>query len=312
MDRNPTNPTDPTRTTLDDVWHHHHGHLVGLASKMLADPSGAEDVVQEAFGRLLGADLDQIDDVRAWLTVVVRRLCLNRVQSAYARRESVAGAAPPEPGPSLPGLGAADPADRVTLDGQIQLALAVVLKRLTPAERSAFVLHDVFGFPFAVIGEIVGRSPTACRQLASRARRSIRSPSPGSSAWPTEADMTDDHGILTERFISACAGGDIAELLEVLDPSAVGEAFLSDGRRIGHAEGAEDVAATAMRYVGPDSGMVLVPVPIEGGPGIVAVDREPGGPAAMHTRVRVVMRLEVEDGVIRHLHAFVIPPGQRD
>ena len=111
--------------------------------------------------------------------MVVRRLCLDRIRSAHFRHESVTLATLPDGVISLPPELAADPADRITLDDQVQLALAVVLDRLSPAESTAFVLHDIFGFPYAAVGETVGRSTAACRQLASRARRAIRQGSDG-------------------------------------------------------------------------------------------------------------------------------------
>src|SRR5213595_2385467 len=159
---------------FDAAWREDRGRMLGLARRMLGDAAEAEDVVQEAFGRLARVDLDELEDVHGWLAVVVRRLCLDRIRSARVRHESTTLGSLPDGVISLPPELAADPADRITLDDQVQLALAVVLDRLSPAERTAFVLHDIFGFPYAAVGEIVGRSTAACRQLASRARRAIR------------------------------------------------------------------------------------------------------------------------------------------
>ena len=156
------------------VWRDDRDRMLQLARRMLGDSTEAEDVVQEAFGRLARVDLDELNDVQGWLAVVVRRLCLDRIRSARFRHESTTLSSLPDGVISLPPELAADPADRVTLDDQVQLALAVVLDRLSPAERTAFVLHDIFGFPYAAVGETVGRSTAACRQLASRARRAIR------------------------------------------------------------------------------------------------------------------------------------------
>src|SRR5262245_60157670 len=148
---------------------------------MLGDRVEAEDVVQEAFARLHRVEDGDIDDVRAWMTVVVRRLCIDRIRSARQRRELPVDANDEltldtaERAPLFREGGSDDPADRVTLDDEVQLALAVVLDRLTPAERTSYVLHEVFGYPFDAVAEIVGRTPSACRQLASRARRAIRS-----------------------------------------------------------------------------------------------------------------------------------------
>lgn len=302
----PETPTDPR---LDEIWQAEHRHLAGLASRMLGDPAGAEDVVQEAFGRLVQVDLDEIHDVRGWLTVVVRRLCLNRISSAYARRESAAGAAPPDRGLPLPGLlgqgTSGDPADRVTLDDQVQHALAVILDRLTPAERTSFVLHDVFGFPFTAIGEIVGRSPTACRQLASRARRTVRASAPDAQTDVASIDLgttakADAHRTLVDRFIAACSGGDVAGLVEILDPDVVGEATMLGRGPLGGFEGAHGVATGAMVFVGPESGATLLPFPLEGKPGILAI---------VHGRVQSIIRFDQAGGIIHHIHAFVIPPA---
>src|SRR4051794_11306202 len=212
---------------FDGVWREDRGRMLALARRTLGDGAEAEDVVQEAFSRLARVDLDELQDVGGWLAVVVRRLCLDRIRSAHFRHESVTLGSLPDGVISLPPELAGDPADRITLDDQVQLALAVVLDRLSPAERTAFVLHDIFGFPYAAVGEIVGRSTTACRQLASRARRAIRE---GADVRHEEVRRTDiedaQHRAVSERFIEACAGGDISVLMEVLDPDVVGEATL--------------------------------------------------------------------------------------
>src|SRR5262249_36500865 len=155
---------------FEALWRQDRARMLGFARRTLGDAGEAEDVVQEAFGRLARVELDELDDVHGWLAVVVRRLGLDRIRSARLRHESVTLGSLPDGTISLPPELAADPADRVTLDDQVQLALAVVLQRLSPAERTAFVLHDIFGFPYAAVSEVVGRSTVACRQLASRAR----------------------------------------------------------------------------------------------------------------------------------------------
>ncbi|MPY93318.1 MAG: sigma-70 family RNA polymerase sigma factor [Acidimicrobiia bacterium] len=285
----------PTDESLERAWRDDRSYLVGLASRMLGGAADAEDVVQDAFGRLMNVDRAEIRDVRAWLTVTVRRLCLNRLQSARARRESVAGAEPPEPARPLPASGPVEPADRVTLDDQVRRALSLVLDRLTPPERTAFVLHDVFGLPFTDIGGIVGRTPTACRQLASRARRAVRDAAPP----PRPAlGAPDEQDVVAERFIAACAGGDMAQLLAVLDPHVVGEARLSSGRVVGRARGADEVAAETIRRFGPETATALVPLPIEGRPGVAVVT---GG------RLYAVLELDVAHGVVRHIHSIVLP-----
>jgi RNA polymerase sigma-70 factor (ECF subfamily) len=234
--------------------------------------------------------------------VVVRRLGLNRLRSAYSRREEAVGTGADGidgVDPARPG-GSADPADRVTLDDQVQRALAVVLDRLTPAERTAFVLHDVFGFPFDAVAEIVGRTPAACRQLASRARRSIHADAQPLAADPNATAAPSD---LAERFAAACAGGDITRLMTLLDPDVVGDAVRIGGRLLSHLEGATAVATRIIAMFGPGSGSTLVPLDLERDAGVVALD---GG------RFVAAIRLDELDGLVEHIHAFVLrPDGQR-
>src|SRR5690242_19571150 len=154
---------------LGRAWRDDHRYLLGVAFRVLGSVSEAEDAVQEAFARLVDQDLGRIDDVRGWLTVVVSRLCFDRLRSADRRRRSPAALEDLAPLPARE----MDPADRITLDDEVRLALHVVMTQLTPAERIAFVLHDVFGYSFDAVGEVLGRSSAACRQLASRARRTI-------------------------------------------------------------------------------------------------------------------------------------------
>src|SRR3954471_13772198 len=198
------------------LWQEHHGYLRDVAFRMLGRVSEAEDAVQEAFVRLLGVDLDDINDVRGWLVVVVGRICLDSMGSARVRREARVDV------PLEITADAPDPSDLVTLDDNIRMALAVVLERLTPPERAAFVLHDVFQFSFDAVASIVGRTPAACRQLASRARRHIEAETGPSRFDPAPAEQ---HGIV-ERFIAACAGGNLHELLELLDADVGGDVDL--------------------------------------------------------------------------------------
>jgi RNA polymerase sigma-70 factor (ECF subfamily) len=285
MQQRPSPPAH-CEALLLEAWHEHHDRMVARATRMLADAAAAEDVVQEAFRRLDQVSSDEIDDVGGWLAVVVRRLCLNRMHAAHVRREAV--------GTATSAVADADPADRVTLDDEVQAALALVLDRLTPAERTAFVLHDVFGFPFDAVGTIVGRSPVAVRQLASRARRSIRAdddaPVARRSGWV-------EHDVVVERFIAACAGGDIGMLVEVLDPEVDGHAELVGFGPIVDQAGRPAVAQRLIALFGPGTGRELVPVAIEDGIGVIALD---GG------RVVALTRLEQEDGLIRHLRSWVL------
>jgi RNA polymerase sigma-70 factor (ECF subfamily) len=186
--------------------------LLRLAYSELGDLGEAEDVVQEAWLRLERTGADSIDDLDAWLTTVVGRLALDTLRSARARRESYVGPWLPEPVVSAPG---ADPADRVTLDESVSYALLAVLEQLSPAERTAFVLHDVFDVPFGEVAAVVGRTPEAVRQLASRARRHVTERRPRFEASPGEHDRA------VRAFARAVGDGDLEALLEVLDPDVV-------------------------------------------------------------------------------------------
>jgi RNA polymerase sigma-70 factor (ECF subfamily) len=184
--------------------------LVRLAYATLGSLADAEDCVQEAWLRLQRAqDRTQIRDIGAWLTTTVSRLALDVLSSARARREQYVGEWLPEP--IVEDLDA-DPADRVTLDESVSMALLLVLERLTAAERTAFLLHDVFSLPFEQIGDIVGRSPAAVRQLASRARRHVENGRP--KLAPTNAEQ---HAVVA-AFMAACQAGDLEQLVGLLDP----------------------------------------------------------------------------------------------
>jgi len=286
---------------FDEVWREDRGRMLGLARRILGDAPEAEDVVQEAFSRLARVDLDELEDVGGWLAVVVRRLSLDRVRSARFRHEAVTLGSLPDGVISLPSDLAADPADRITLDDRVQLALAVVLERLSPAERTSFVLHDIFGFPYAAIGEIVGRSTAACRQLASRARRGIREGADGGRDDVRRADIENEqHRAVSERFIEACAGGDISALMEVLDPDVVGEATLFGYGPLLTSVGRAVIARRLLGLFGPGTDSALVPMTVEHQPGVIAF---------VHRRVAAVVRFEAEDGLIRDIRALVLPPG---
>ena len=188
--------------------------LLRLAYSELGDVGEAEDVVQEAWMRLERTDAQAIENLDGWLTTVVARLALDRLKSARARRETYVGSWLPEP------LVTDDPADRVTLDESISYALLTVLEQLSPAERTAFVLHDIFDVPFGEIAAVVGRTPEAARQLASRARRHVKSERPRFEASRGEHDRA------VRAFARAVGEGDLEALVAVLDPDVV---WTSDG-----------------------------------------------------------------------------------
>jgi RNA polymerase sigma-70 factor, ECF subfamily len=247
---------------IAQAWTAHRPYLVDLAFRMLGDIGAAEDVVQEAFFRLVQTPLGGVDDARGWLIVVTSRLCLDHIKSAPWRRERPADMAVRNYRDT--GSADADPADRVTLDDEVRLALLVMLEHLTPAERVAFVLHEVFGLPFDLVAETVGRPSTACRQLASRARRKVRN-SRGTGRVPVESA---GHRAITRRFITACATGDLDELLAVLDPNASGEL---DVRKDLVVVGAPRVARNMLRFWSRP-GLVLVSQPVDGYPAVLAFD----------------------------------------
>jgi RNA polymerase sigma-70 factor (ECF subfamily) len=197
--------------------------LINVAYRLLGSLGEAQDAVQEAYARwyaMPGPARQAIGSPGGWLTTVTSRICLDLLGSARARRERYAGAWIPEPlpGPAQwpsgrPGGAAADPADRVTLDESVSMAFLVVLESLTPAQRVTLILHDVFGYPFTDVAQITGRTPAACRQLASSARRRARAAQPPAAPAPRQAGLVRD-------FRRAWETQDIAALTALLDPAA--------------------------------------------------------------------------------------------
>jgi RNA polymerase sigma-70 factor (ECF subfamily) len=258
-----------------EAWKAHRPYLVDLAFRMLGDIGAAEDVVQDAFSRLVKAMPGEIENERGWLIVVTSRLCLDQIRSARARRERPHDASeiefvPSHGEPAGAAAITADPADRVTLDDNVRLALLVVLQRLTAAERVVFVLHDIFGVPFETVATTVGRPAATCRQLARRARQKIEDSQGGArhDVAPSE------HRLVTEKFIAACATGDLDGLLAVLAPDAWGEVDLGPGdpRTRGVVHGADRVAANLLRFWGPHA--TLVSHPVGGDPALLGfIDR---------------------------------------
>ncbi len=266
---------------VTEAWHRQRPYLVNLAYQMIGDVGDAEDVAQEAFLRLARADLDEIDDVRGWLTVVASRLCLDQVRSARARYER------PGEVDQQPASRRLDPADRVTLDDEVRAALLEVLRRLSPGERVAFVLHDVFGVPFDSIAETVGRPVGTCRQLARRARTKF------TAAQPKLNEVASaEHQLVTEKFITACANGDIAGLTAVLDPAVWGVGTIlaepAPPPQINH--GPDAVATNLLRYLGPEVTLVSGPA---GQPVVLAfADRRLFAAIVLTIRGRLVTKIE--------------------
>jgi RNA polymerase sigma-70 factor (ECF subfamily) len=250
------NQTQPPTDQIADAWRRHRPYLVNLGYQILGDVGDAEDVAQEAFLRLSRVGPGEIDDIRGWLTVVTSRLCLDQVRSARTRYERLSQPDHADLDTVVAESRTLDPADRVTLDDEVRTALMEVLRRLSPGERVAFVLHDVFGVPFDTIAETVGRPIGTCRQLARRARSKF------TAAQPKLSEVESaEHQLVTEKFITACANGDIAALTAVLDPTVWGVGtVLADPApppQINH--GPVAVATNLMRYLGP--GVTLVSGP---------------------------------------------------
>ncbi|MFI7610395.1 RNA polymerase sigma factor SigJ [Nonomuraea terrae] len=249
--------------------------LIGLAYRLLGSLADAEDVVQETYARWYAMSRRQqevIESPGAWLTKVAGRICLDVLGSARARRERYVGEWLPEPLPEdrtewINGRsgGAVDPADQVTLDESISMAFLVVLESMTPAERVALILHDVFRYSFAEVAEIVGRTPAACRQLAWSARRRVRE----SQAPPAPAARRS--GIVRE-FKQAWEAQDIDALIGLLDPDATA---IADGGGVVDAvlravEGAERIARYAVDIAGRVPDLTLLERTVNGQPGLVA------------------------------------------
>ncbi len=188
-------------------------HLRGVAYRMLGSVSEADDAVQEAWIRLNRSDTSEVENLGGWLTTVVARVCLDMLRSRGSRREDPLEAQAGEP--AAAGDQRIDPEEEAVLADSVGLALLVVLETLTPAERLAFVLHDMFAVPYDEIAPVVGRAPDAARQLASRARRRVQ----GAAAVP-DADLSRQREVV-DAFLSASRAGDFDALLAVLDPDVV-------------------------------------------------------------------------------------------
>ena len=289
-------PTDkPTESQLSEVWTLNRPYLVDMAFAMLRDIGAAEDAVQEAFARLAVTDFGSIEDTRGWLIVVTSRICLDLINSARSRREQSHQTSTIEfVGPSASATLPVDPADRVTLDDEVRLALLVVLQQLKPAERVVFVLHDIFRLPFDTIAETIGRSAESCRQLARRARMRISSESSHASI---EVD-TAEHRLVTERFIQACSNGDVSGLVELLDPDAAGDVDLGphDTRSGQFRRGSSSVARNLLRHFGSWTTLVSNPL---GGQTVVL--------AFVEQRLYAVILLNLRADLIEKIHVIADP-----
>jgi RNA polymerase sigma factor (sigma-70 family) len=280
--------------------------LINLAYRLLGSLADAEDVVQETYARWYAMSTQQqtaIESPGAWLTKVASRICLDLLRSARVRRESYVGEWIPEPLPDQtewvdeqPTRAAADPADRVTLDESINMAFLVVLDSMTPPERVAFILHDVFRYPFAEVAEIVGRTPAACRQLASSARRRIRASEAAATPAARRAEIVRD-------FKEAWEAKDIDALIGLLDPEVTA---IADGGGLASAlphpiEGSEQVARSLVELAGRID--------------LTMLERTVNGQPGMVTQVRgvtvAVVAFDIADDRIKHIWAVRNPEKLR-
>jgi len=269
---------------LEERFKENRSHLRAVAYRMLGSLSEADDAVQEAWLRLARTDTSSVENLGGWLTTVVARVCLDMLRSRKSRREEPIEADGPEPVAS--GEAAIDPEHEVLMADSVGLALLVVLETLAPAERVAFVLHDMFDLPFDEIAPIVRRSPTAARQLASRARRRVQ----GADAKP-DADRSRRKEIV-DAFLAASRGGDFEALLAVLDPGVV---FRADpaAMQLGAAAEVRGAATVATSFLGRAGGARTALVD-----GAVAAVVAPGG------RLLLVLRFTIADGRITAIEAI--------
>ena len=267
------------------------GRLRAVAYRMLGSLTEADDAVQEAWLRVARADASEVDNLSAWLTTIVARVCLNALRSRNARREEPLDAHVPDP--VITSADGPDPEDQALLANSVGLALQVVLETLTPAERLAFVLHDTFGLPFEEIAPMVDRSPAAARQLASRARRRVR----GADVRSPDRDVARQREVV-DAFFAAAHGGDFDALVAVLDPDVVSRIDAGAGALIpsGVLHGAATVARQTLAIASISA--PKHPVLVNGAAGVVITLG--GQPVA-------VMGFTVSGGKVVEINSIVDP-----
>jgi len=288
------NVTGDDGERLAEQFESHRTYLKAVAYRMLGSLDEAEDAVQEAWMRLSRSEAESLQNLRAWLTVVVARVCLDMLRARKARREAPSDEDVSE-GFVSQGAGA-DPESEALLADSVGLALLVVLDTLAPAERLAFVLHDMFAMPFDEIAPIVGRSPTAARQLASRARRRVQG-----AEMVRDADLSRQRDVV-EAFLAAARGGDIEALLEVLDPDVVIRADRAavppgSSREIRGASGVVELALNTVKRA-----RFARPALVNGSVGLVVAPRG---------RLLLVAVFEVKDAKIVEIDVIADPERLR-
>lgn len=279
---------------LVDRFEAQRSHLRAVAYRMLGSLSDADDAVQECWLQLSRADTSSIKNLGAWLTTVVGRVCLNMLRARQSRREESLEDFEPQPGtPVIRHEDAIDPEEEVLLADSVGLALLVVLDRLNPVERLAFVLHDLFEVPFEEIAPIVNRSPTATRQLASRARRRVQ----GTGAVP-DADLSLQRTVV-DAFLAASRAGDFEALLTLLDPEVV---YRADRTAVaaGASEEIRGAVSIARHYLG--RAQAARPVLVNGTVGAVVAPRG---------RLMVALQVTIQAGKIIEINAIADPEHLR-
>ena len=272
------------------VFEQHRRHLRAIAYRMLGSLPEADDAVQEAWVRFAAAGTEGVGNVGGWLTTIVTRACLNVLRARAARPEQPAGVHVPDPIAVHADDAAPDPEQEALLAESVGLALMVVLDALTPAERVAFVLHDVFGVPFSVIGQLVGRSEQAARQLASRARRQVK------EAGPSTPDVVlAQQRAIVDAFFAAARAGDFDRLMELLDPDVV---IRADGgpARPGASvvmRGAAQIARATIATASPQAD--FTPVLVNGVAGMLITFR--GRPVSLIAVTVTGSRITAMDGI---------------
>jgi RNA polymerase sigma factor (sigma-70 family) len=264
-------------------------HLQAVAYRMLGSTSEAEDAVQEAWLRLSRSDTEGVANLGGWLTTVVARVCLDMLRTRRARQEDYVGSWLPEPVVAIEN----GPEDEALLADSVGLALLVVLDTLSPAERLAFVLHDMFGMPFDEIAPIIDRSHAATRQLASRARRRVRGATPAN-----DPDLREQRRVI-DAFLAASRNGDFEALLEVLDPDVV---FRLDAggvapRARAPVHGAKAVAAQILERGSPFAAFAQ-PAIVNGNAGVVVIP---------HEKPFAVVAFTIDDGRIAEIDVIADP-----
>jgi RNA polymerase sigma factor (sigma-70 family) len=272
------------RDWLAERFEEHRTHLRAVAYRMLGSLSEADDAVQEAWLRLSRTDASEIENLGGWLTTAVARVSLNMLRSRRVRREQPIGVHMPDP--IVDRADGTDPEHEALLADSVGLALLVVLEMLSPPERLAFVLHDIFAMPFDEIAPILDRSPAAVRQLASRARRRVQ----GQTTVP-DADL-DTQRKVVDAFLAAAREGDFEALLEVLDPDVVLRVDLGPAGESREVRGARAVAGQALFY--SRLGLVMHPALVNGVVGAVGtLDGEPYSVGAITVRGGKIVEMDI-------------------